>query len=258
MLTRLLVALALICSLGGAGAARAAENDLPTVAPAARTPYVAVIVWHDVVAGPKEVWFDTLLDTFRGQLESIRRGGYHVVTLEALREHLVQGTPLPSKPLVLTFDDNGHGLYDNVFPLLVRYRFPATLFVHTNFVGRTTTIRHTTWAQLAEMSHSGLVTIQSLTANHPPDLRKLSDAEVVHELRLSRESLEYRLHHAVYALVYPEDNYDERLERLASANGYVLAFTEDWGNAGDSRNLLEIHRYSALTRFDQALADVAR
>jgi hypothetical protein len=130
--------------------------------------------------------------------------------------------------------------------------------VHTNFVGTTTHgKRHTTWAQLVEMSRSGLMAVQSLTANHPPDLRALSDADVVHELTLSRTSLQYHLGHAVFALVYPEDNYDARLERLAAANGYALAFVEDWGNAGDSANLLEVHRYSALTRFDQALADVA-
>lgn len=236
----------------------AADVTLPQVAPGGRTPYLAVIVWHDVVAGPKEVWFDTPLDTFRTQLDAIARGGFHVVTLAALRAHLERGAALPAKPLVLTFDDNGHGLYDNAFPLLKQHRFPATLFVHTNFVGKTTTKRHTTWPQLVEMSRSGLIDVQSLTANHPPDLRALGDRAVVHELTLARRSLRYRLGHDVYALVYPEDNYDARLERLAAANGYALGFTEDWGNAGDSANLLEIHRYSALTRFAQALTDVAR
>ncbi len=77
-------------------------------------------------------------------------------------------------------------------------------------------------------------------------------------MRLSKFSLEHRLGKPVYALVYPEDNYDDRLARLAAANGYALGFTEDWGNAGDSSSLLEIHRYSVLTRFDQALADLAR
>jgi biofilm PGA synthesis lipoprotein PgaB len=258
MLNRMLASTALLwCALFVAPAG-AADGGLPQVAPAGKTPYVAVIVWHDIVAGRKEVWFDTPLDTFRTQLEAIQRGGFHVIPLLTLREHLEHGTALPSKPLVLTFDDNGHGLYDNAFPLLERYRFPATLFVHTNFVGRTTTKRHTTWPQLGEMSRSGLIDVQSLTANHPPDLRALSDAAVVHELRLSRTSLEARLGKKVYALVYPEDNYDDRLAHLAAANGYVLAFTEDWGNAADSASLLTIHRYSALTRFEQALADVAR
>jgi len=257
MLNRMLASTALLCCALFVAPASGADRGLPQVAPAGKTPYVAVIVWHDIVAGRKEVWFDTPLDTFRTQLEAIQRGGFHVIPLLTLRDHLEHGTALPSKPLVLTFDDNGHGLYDNAFPLLERYRFPATLFVHTNFVGRTTTKRHTTWPQLGEMSRSGLIDVQSLTANHPPDLRVLSDAAVVHELRLSRSSLEARLGKKVYALVYPEDNYDDRLAGLAAANGYDLAFTEDWGNAGDSASLLTIHRYSALTRFAQALADVA-
>jgi peptidoglycan/xylan/chitin deacetylase (PgdA/CDA1 family) len=244
--------LALACALGPV---RASES-LPQVAAGGRSPYLAVIVWHDVVT-PKEVWFDTPLETFRTQLEAIRRGGFHVLTLAELRAHLERGTPVPAKPLVLTFDDNGHGIYDNAFPLLRRYGFHATLFVHTNFVGTTTTKRHNTWAQLREMERSGLVDVQSLTANHPPDLRALDDAAVTHELTLAKFSLERRLGKPVYALVYPEDNYDDRLARLAARDGYALAFIEDWGAAGASDSLLTIHRYSALTRFDQALRDVA-
>jgi peptidoglycan/xylan/chitin deacetylase (PgdA/CDA1 family) len=203
------------------------------------------------------VWFDTTVDTFRQQLEAIRTGGFHVVTLDALREHLVHGAPLPSKPLVLTFDDNGYGIYANAFPLLQRYGYHATLFVHTNYVGVTTSKRHSTWDQLRAMERSGLVRVQSLTANHPEDLRALSDADVVHEFKLSAFSIEHRLGHQVYALAYPYDNYDDRVARLAAANGYVLGFSEDWGNAGDSESLLTVHRYSILTRFDQALRDVA-
>lgn len=233
-----------------------AETPLPQVAPGGKTPYLAVLVWHDVVPA-KEVWFDTPLSTFQAQLEAIHKGGFHVITLEQLRAHLEHGAPVPSKPLMLTFDDNGWGIYANAFPLLKKYNYPATMFVHTNFVGRTTSKRHNTWAQLTEMQRSGLIDVQSLTANHPPDLRKLSDSLVVHELQLSRKSLEARLGHHVYALVYPEDNYDGRLARLASENGYELAFIEDWGNAADSESLLLIHRYSVLTRFAQALADVS-
>lgn len=233
-----------------------AQSPLPAVAPAGRAPYVAVLVWHDVVPD-KQVWFDTTEATLRTQLAAISGGGFHVVTLDALRAHLEHGAPLPARPLVLTFDDNGAGIYAYAFPLLRRYGFHATLFVHTNYVGKTTSKRHNTWDQLREMERSGLVSVQSLTANHPEDLRALSDADVVHELRLARFSIEHRLGHAPYALAYPYDNYDERVARLAAANGYELGFSEDWGNAGASSSLLEVHRYSILTRFDQALRDVA-
>jgi peptidoglycan/xylan/chitin deacetylase (PgdA/CDA1 family) len=254
-LNTLASATALAMLLGTAVAVRSSEA-LPQVSPAGRLPYVAVLVWHDVVT-PKEVWFDTEVETFKSQLEAIRRGGFAVVSLDALRAHLEHGARLPAKALVLTFDDNGHGLYDNAFPILRRYGYPATLFVHSNFVGTTTTKRHNTWAQLQEIERDGRIGVQSLTANHPPDLRALTDKAVVHELQLSKFSLEHRLGKPVFALVYPEDNYDERLARLAAANGYALGFSEDWGNAGASDSLLMVHRYSILTRFDQALRDVA-
>jgi biofilm PGA synthesis lipoprotein PgaB len=247
---------ACLVSLLFASAARGDDARLPQVAANAKVPYVAVLVWHDVLAA-KDVWFDTTTATFAGQLAAIARGGFHVVPLATLRDHLVRGTPLPAKPLVLTFDDNGHGIYQNAFPLLEKYRFPATLFVHTNFVGKTTSKAHNSWDELRVMERSGLIDVQSLTANHPPDLTKLSDADIVHELRLSAFSLEHRLGRHVYALVYPYDVYDDRVERLAAQNGYTLGFSEDFGNAGDSTSLLALHRYSILTRFDQALADVA-
>jgi biofilm PGA synthesis lipoprotein PgaB len=237
------------CSL-----AYSADAPLPQIARQGRLPFVAVLVWHDVLP-VKDVWFDTTSATLSTQLDEIARGGFHVITLAALRDHLTLGRPIPKRSLVLTFDDNGEGLYRNAYPLLRAHHFAATLFVHTNFVGRTTSKHHNSWAQLREMAASGLVDVQSLTANHPPDLTKLSDSDVEHELKLSKFSLEHRLGKPVYALVYPYDVYDERVARLAAKCGYTLAFSEDYGSAGASESLLELHRYSILTRFDQALRD---
>jgi len=234
----------------------AAPAALPQVAPNARAPYVAVLVWHDIEPS-KQVWFDVDASTFRSQLDAIARGGFHVVTMDALRAHLEHGAPLPAKPLVLTFDDNGYGIYAYAFPELAKRHWPATLFVHTNYVGKTTSKRHCSWDDLRAMQHSGLVTVQSLTANHPEDLRNLTDAQVMHEFTLARFSIAHRLGRQPYAVAYPYDNYDARVVRLAAQAGYELGFTEDWGNAGDSDTLLTVHRYSVLTRFDQALRDVA-
>lgn len=248
---RLLALAIAIATLPSAARARTAS---PALAPNVRAPAIAVLVWHDVLPS-KDVYFDTTTAEFAAQLDRIARRGFHVVTLAALRDRLAYGKRLPRRPLVLTFDDNGHGIYRNAYPLLRKHRFPATLFVHTNYVGKTTSKEHNSWSELAAMAKSGLIDVQSLTANHPPDLTKLSDADVTHEFALSKRSLEYRLKRRVFAVVYPYDVYDARVETLAAKAGYELGFTEDHGNAGESASLLEIHRYSITVpeRFDQAL-----
>ncbi len=233
------------------------KSQLPQIHPAARRDYAVVLVWHDVLPR-RQVWFDTPTDLFRSQLEAIRKHGCHVVPLDTLLRHLTQGAPLPVRPVVLTFDDNNEGLYRNAFPLLKRYGYPATLFVHTDYVGVTTSKAHCTWDELRAMQTSGLISIQSLTQSHPADIRKLTDAEIGVQLRDSRASIEKHLGRSVYAFVYPEDRYDARVARDVAANGYKIAFTEDWGNACASPNLMMVHRYSILKRFAQALDDLDR
>jgi peptidoglycan/xylan/chitin deacetylase (PgdA/CDA1 family) len=233
------------------------QSGLPPVAPAARRQYVAVLVWHDVLP-KKQVWFDTTVATFKAQLEAIKRGNFHVVTLQELLQHLQRGTSLPPRPLAFTFDDNNRGLYRYAFPLLKQYHYPATLFVHTEYVGVTTSKEHNNWNELAEMERSGLIGVQSLTASHPADIRTFTDAAILKELRDSRASLEKHLGQPIYAFVYPEDRYDARVAQLVAQSNYRIAFTEDWGDASASPNLMMVHRYSILKRFAQALADVAR
>lgn len=257
--SRRLRSAAVVAALCGllASEARAHQASLPRVNPAARRASVVVLVWHDVLPR-RQVWFDTPVDVFRAQLEAIRRRGCHVVPLDALLRHLTEGAPLPPRPIVLTFDDNNEGLFLHAFPLLKQYGYPATLFVHTDYVGVTTSKAHNTWDELRTMQRSGLISIQSLTQSHPADIRTLSDAEIGVQLRDSRASLLKHLGRPVYAFVYPEDRYDSRVARLVAQNGYRIAFTEDFGNASESPNLMMVHRYSILKRFAQALDDLDR
>lgn len=230
-------------------------SSLPRQVPQARKQFAAVLVWHDVVPGKKTVWFDTTLSTFRAQLEDIHKEGFHVIPMKELYQHLIQGTPLPSLPLVLTFDDNNQGIYYNAFPLLKQYRYPATLFVHTGYVGVTTDKRHNTWQMLKTMEQSGLIDVQSLTQSHPEDIFQLNNAQIARELNNSRRSIELHLGNPVYAFVYPCDKHDDRVARDVFDAGYKIAFTEDRGNADESSNMMLIHRYAAILCFDQALRD---
>src|SRR5436309_609588 len=137
----ILLCLALCVAAGASGQ----SNSLPQVHSAGRRPYVAVLMWHDVVADKKEVWFDTSVAELKSQLAAIKRARCNVISLDTLYKHLHDGAPVPPRSIALTFDDNNRGLYENAFPLLKQYRYPATFFVHTNYIGVTTSKPHCDW-----------------------------------------------------------------------------------------------------------------
>ena len=231
---------------------------LPPVHPKARGQFSSILMWHDVVARKKEVWFDTTVAELEGQFRSIKQRGLTPITLERLAAHLESGSPVPRGAVVLTFDDNNLGLYRHVFPMLRRYRWPAVLFVHTDYVGVKTGKDHCTWEQLREMERSGLVRVQPHTASHPPDLRKISEKQLARELVYARQVMEKELGGQRAFFAYSEGHYDARVAGAVRKAGYRLGITEDWGAAQRSPNLMMVRRYSMHSRPRQAIDDTAR
>lgn len=60
---------------------------------------------------------------------------FHVINLETLENALLRGGKLPSRPLLLTFDDGYLDNYENAFPVLKRYQLPAVIFLMTSLIG---------------------------------------------------------------------------------------------------------------------------
>ena len=247
----------LFCSANFSTAATA-QTHSGTIHPTAKSVYSEVLMWHDVVPGPKDVWFDVTADEFEKQMAQIKKNKLSVITLEKLLELLTKGTPLPPRPVVLTFDDTTEGLYQYAYPVLKRYGFPATYFIHTDYVGVRTVKDHCTWEQLAEMQASGLISIQSHTRTHPADLRKLADKSLTKELVESKLIIEKRMKKPVFAFAYTEGNHDARVRKAVQAAGYSIAIDENWGSAGSSRDMFQVHRYSIHKRWEQAIRDLVR
>jgi peptidoglycan/xylan/chitin deacetylase (PgdA/CDA1 family) len=126
------------------------------------------------------------VDVFERQLRHLKRAGFKTVTLHDVHAFLKGEKSLPSKSVVLTFDD---GYLDNwvfAFPLLEKYEMKATIFVATDFVDPEPRVRpnvrdvweghfarnqlnwwgHLSWPELEAMVSSGLVDVQSHTRTH--------------------------------------------------------------------------------------------
>ena len=111
----------------------------------------------------------------RGDLEWLKQNGYQTVVVQDLLDYVEEGTPLPEKPVMITFDDGYYNNYLNAFPLLKEYGMKAVVSIIVSETDKYSQLNenrenysHLTWEQIGEMMGSGLIEFQS----HSYDLHK--------------------------------------------------------------------------------------
>jgi peptidoglycan/xylan/chitin deacetylase (PgdA/CDA1 family) len=221
----------------------------------AQTARVPVLMFHDIIPkrNASSVFFDCSVREFRQILDWIDANKLQPISLDQLYGHLTQGDDIPPGAIVLTFDDNYQGFYDNAYPLLKAKHFPCAMFVHTNYVGSQAGRPKMTWETLKSLVSDGLVTIGSHTLSHP-DLTTLTDDEQQREIADAKKVLEDHLGIKVDYFAYPDGKNNATSQMLVHQAGYKMAFTVDNGPAEESPNIVTVNRY-IQTRYQQALQD---
>jgi peptidoglycan/xylan/chitin deacetylase (PgdA/CDA1 family) len=75
--------------------------------------------------------------TFERQLNYLREKGYKTVSMSQLLAYHEKGTPLPQKPVMITFDDGYVNNLELAYPLLVKHGCKAGFFIPSGGVGKT-------------------------------------------------------------------------------------------------------------------------
>jgi peptidoglycan/xylan/chitin deacetylase (PgdA/CDA1 family) len=158
--------------------------------------------------------------------------GYDVISLETLAEVMTNGSPPLQKCVVITFDDGYSNVYDNAFPILKRYHYPASVFIVGDLVGRESLWAREEsmkvqplmgWGEINEMQRYGL-TIGSHTLSHHR-LTRLPHNVAAQEITGSKKYLEDTLGCEVAFFAYPYGDYNAQIRRLVSDAGYRGALT---------------------------------
>jgi peptidoglycan/xylan/chitin deacetylase (PgdA/CDA1 family) len=110
-----------------------ARTDLRSVASRADVP---VLCYHQIrratgADGAQGRPYIVAPSVFARQMRALADAGYHTVTGDQLVAHVARGARLPTKPVLLTFDDASAGQYTQALPILRRHRFVATFFIMT-------------------------------------------------------------------------------------------------------------------------------
>lgn len=163
---------------------------------------------------------------FAAQIDWLVNNGYHAVFPSELYAALTQGAPLPTKPIVLTFDDGYRDFYDQAWPVLKQAGMKSSSAIITSAIdkGDRGDQMYMAWWQVRELDKSGLVEFASHTVSHN-NLAGLSAAQRWNELTQSKALIEQQLGHPCTSIVYPSGSFNGAVVADASRAGYQIAFT---------------------------------
>lgn len=196
----------------------------------ARHSAVPILVYHHVqsyLGGNYLLYVGTW--QFAGELSFLRHHGYHPVTMTQVWDDWTGGERLPSRPVVLSFDDGYADQYANAARQLRRYHWPAVLDL---VVDRGTALSN---AMVRRMVRWGWE-IASHTVNHYV-LTRVSPATLRRQLVDSRRILRHEFGQPVDFFCYPGGVYDRRVERAVKSAGYLAATSVRYGAATPARRL---------------------
>jgi peptidoglycan/xylan/chitin deacetylase (PgdA/CDA1 family) len=171
-------------------------------------------------------------EVFQTQLDWLRANGYHTVTFTQVRAYFAGTEALPSRPIIITFDDGYEDLYTTAFPILRAHGFAAVAYIVTGFVDQPAYVTH---AQVIEMDGAGM-DIASHTVNHA-DLSRTSFGTTLMEAVQSRRWLEQLLHHPVLDFAYPSGKFSPQAIEAVRQAGYFTAVTTS--RASTTHSLLD-------------------
>jgi poly-beta-1,6-N-acetyl-D-glucosamine N-deacetylase len=124
---------------------------------------VAILCYHDLAPAPHNRYTVTP-DAFAAQMLALRRAGFQTISAATFAAFL-DGAPvsLPSRPLLITFDDGAKGTWIYADPVLRRLSYQATVFLITGDVSHHQPY-YLDWPEVEAMQSSGRWSFGSHTA----------------------------------------------------------------------------------------------
>ncbi len=97
--------------------------------------HVPVLGYHSVVSDTlkdstyKDDRYTISESTFIRHLDYLKEHQFHTITIDQLIDYYYHSIPLPSNPILLTFDDGHIDLATTIDPILQQYDYVASAFI---------------------------------------------------------------------------------------------------------------------------------
>lgn len=185
-----------------------------------------IVMYHSILKS-KSGKYIIHPDTFEDDLKYIQSKGYTSITMTDLINYVYNDSPLPDKPIIITFDDGNYNNLSYAVPLLHKYNMKAVISIvgaytdtYTDTGESNPNYGYLRWDDINNLIYDGCIEFQNHTYNLHSSHGKRKGC-----LKLSYETLEQ------YSKVLSTDVNKLQEKFYQNCNGYVPnTFTYPFGS----------------------------
>lgn len=192
---------------------------------------------------------------FSAQLDSLQSQGFHSITTAQLYDWVQGKAKLPSKPVVLTFDDGYKDTFANAVPVLIAHHMQGVFAIITLYQSFPD---YADWPTISLAKDQGMEIIPHTQTHIDLRNRHYSHDARVQEIDGSIQAIQEHLGYTPVAFVYPYGNYNDDAVQILKDSPIKIAFTTHFGLfKKDSDLLLEprvrVHGVEDIKKFEAIL-----
>ena len=225
---------------------------------------VPVLLYHKTSSKEVNPFIPNIsVDTFQKQVDYLKKRGYTTINTKQLFDYLYNGTKLPGKPVIITFDD---GYKDNMdaFKILSDNGFSAICFVATSFLNKsydympfylnkgcvsfeTSDIRKELFEFMSDDDISRALALGVEMCGHTHhhiDIPEYSEDVVLEEVKESKKIVDRMSGQESIAFSYPRGKYNEFIKQMLPTLGGKISFAVKAGVIRRDSDPLELPRYN--------------
>ncbi len=157
--------------------------------------------------------------TYKADIKMLADSGYHTILPDQLYNYLNTGAKLPSKPIMLTFDDTDLDQFTIAAPEMKKYGFKGVFFVMTVSLGRPNYMSRVQVKQLSDEGHI----IASHTWDHH-NVKKYQGQDWVTQIEKPTKTLEEITGKKMRYFAYPFGLWNKEAIPELKKRGFIAAF----------------------------------
>lgn len=189
-------------------------------------------------------------ELFEQQLKFLHENDYTVLTFGEAVDKLQSSDKIPEKTAVLTVDDGYKSFKTDAVPLLEKYGFSATVFICTQYVGKS---GYLSWDDIRALQDEGYE-FGNHSHSHDHFLNYSDERtreEFKKDLSMAEESFQRELGYKPELYCYPYGEYNPDMQDILRENGYQAGAAQKSGVIWSEGDVYALPRFPMNTNYGE-------